>query len=356
MATKRRGGLGRGIGALIPQTQGEGERPVDVFFPANGAAKAAVDDAAVTEQAARAVLAEAAEDVDAAQARLSDSDAAQGEDLREVPGATLTRLDVADIVPNRSQPRTEFDEEALEELTHSVREFGVFQPVVVRRIEPAPASGEPHYELIMGERRLRASKRAGLDTIPAIIRSTADENMLRDALLENLHRAELNPLEEASAYQQLLSDFGITQEQLAERIGRSRPQISNTIRLLRLPETVQSRVAAGVLSAGHARAILSLDGDADAMQHLAEKIVNEGLSVRAAEAVASEQPREKRPKPRAGGVQAQLGEIADRLGDRFDTRVAVKLGAKKGQIIIDFATIADLKRILAELGDPGFGA
>lgn len=331
MATKKRGGLGRGIGALIPQSPSSGERPVDVFFPANGSTLPGAEPA---EQLA----------VGAADA-----------DLQEVPGAQLTRLLVADIVPNRLQPRTEFDEEALEELTHSVREFGVFQPIVVRAIEPAPVAGEPRYELIMGERRLRASKRAGLETIPAIIRSTADEHMLRDALLENLHRAQLNPLEEASAYQQLLADFGITQEQLAERIGRSRPQISNTIRLLRLPEAVQTRVAAGVLSAGHARAILSLDGDGDSMQRLADKIVNEGLSVRAAEAVASEEPKRRAPKPRAGGVQAQLVEIADRLGDRFDTRVAVKLGAKKGQIIIDFATIADLKRILSELDDPGFG-
>lgn len=338
MATKKRGGLGRGIGALIPQGSSDGSSPVDVFFPA---AKA---------QQVQADLANAAQSDAQPGADASESE------LQAVPGATLSRLPVEDIVPNRVQPRTEFDEAALEELTHSVREFGVFQPIVVRRIEPAPAEGEAHYELIMGERRLRASKRAGLETIPAIVRSTADENMLRDALLENLHRAELNPLEEASAYQQLLSDFGITQEQLATRIGRSRPQISNTIRLLRLPEPVQARVAAGVLSAGHARAILALDGDADGMQRLADKIVNEGLSVRAAEAAAQDEPKAKKSRPRAGGVQAQLGEIAERLGDRFDTRVAVKLGAKKGQIIIDFATIADLKRILTDLGDPGFGA
>ncbi len=339
MATKKRGGLGRGIGALIPQS-GEGERPVDVFFPdrsQNAAAGGPVDAESVVEAAPvedRAVA------------------------LREVPGATLTRIALGDIVPNRAQPRTEFDEEALEELTHSIREFGVFQPVIVREIEPRPAAGEPRYELIMGERRFRASGRAGLDEIPAIVRSTADEHMLRDALLENLHRAQLNPLEEASAYQQLLADFGITQEQLAERIGRSRPQISNTIRLLKLPEPVQVRVAAGVLSAGHARAILSLDGQADsseAMQRLADKIVNEGLSVRAAEAAAGELPKaSSRKKPRAGGVQGQLDEIAERLGDRFDTRVHIKLGAKKGQVTIDFATIADLKRILEELGDPGF--
>ena len=337
MATKKRGGLGRGIGALIPQSPASGERPVDVFFPATPGAGAPAGGAA-----AEIAVREAEQAIEA-------------DGLQEVPGARLTRLAVEDVVPNRVQPRTEFDEEALEELTHSVKEFGVFQPIVVREIVPAPASG-PRYELIMGERRLRASKRAGLDTIPAIVRLTADEHMLRDALLENLHRAQLNPLEEASAYQQLLADFGITQEQLATRIGRSRPQISNTIRLLRLPEPVQARVAAGVLTAGHARAILSLDGDSEAMQRLADKIVNEGLSVRAAESAASEEPKRKTPKPRAGGVQAQLGEISERLGDRFDTRVAVKLGAKKGQIVIDFATIADLKRILTELGDPGFGS
>ena len=198
MATKKRGGLGRGIGALIPQAS-EGERPVDVFFPnrtsapaeGNGVANAAGEpDADVT----------------------GATDGTVDSELREVPGAKLTRLKLSEIVPNRVQPRTEFDEEALEELTHSIREFGVFQPVVVREIEPTPAAGEPRYELIMGERRFRASGRAGLEDIPAIVRSTADEHMLRDALLENLHRAQLNPLEEASAYQQLLADFCITQE------------------------------------------------------------------------------------------------------------------------------------------------
>lgn len=341
MATKKRGGLGRGIGALIPQAPSSGERPVDVFFPAKGSTGA--------QEPVGAVVTEAP----AERTGAADDTNEPTPELQEVPGAKLTRLSVTNVVPNRLQPRSEFDEEALEELTHSVREFGVFQPIVVRAIEPAPASGA-QYELIMGERRLRASKRAGLETIPAIVRSTADEHMLRDALLENLHRAQLNPLEEASAYQQLLQDFGITQEQLASRIGRSRPQISNTIRLLKLPETVQTRVAAGVLTAGHARAILSLDGDPESMQRLSDKIVNEGLSVRAAEAVAAEEPKRKPPKPRAGGVQAQLSEISERLGDRFDTRVSVKLGAKKGQIIIDFATIADLKRVLTELGDPGF--
>lgn len=334
MANKKRGGLGRGIGALIPQSHSDGERPVDVFFPGTPVKGAA---AAAVQQAAGDVSRETSEGF-----------------LQEVPGARLAELNVFDIEPNPDQPRHEFDEEALEELTHSVREFGVFQPVVVREKSPAPEPGEPRYQLIMGERRLRASKRAGLTTIPAIVRSTADENMLRDALLENLHRAQLNPLEEASAYQQLLQDFGITQEQLAERIGRSRPQISNTIRLLKLPERVQKQVAAGVLSAGHARAILGAGADSETMQKLADKIVNEGLTVREAEAAAQKAPKAKKAKSRPGGIQTQLNEIAERLGDRFNTRVNVKLGAKRGQVVIDFATFEDLRRILAELGDPGF--
>lgn len=336
MSTKKRTGLGRGIGALIPQAPEGAERPVDVFFPASPEADA------VSERA---------------EGRAGVGAGATGDEsaLQEVPGAQLVHLNPELITPNRAQPRTEFDEEALAELEHSVREFGVLQPIVVRAIEPTPPPGEPQFELIMGERRLRASKRAGLASIPAIIRSTADEDMLRDALLENLHRAQLNPLEEASAYQQLLSDFGITQEQLAQRIGRSRPQISNTLRLLQLPTSVQQRVAAGVLSAGHARAILSLNDSAEAMQALADKIVNEDLSVRDAEALASRDSKRRPLKPKAGGRQGQLDEIAERLGDRLNTRVRVSLGAKKGQIVIDFATVQDLNRILTELDDPGFG-
>ncbi|HUH52882.1 MAG TPA: ParB/RepB/Spo0J family partition protein [Microbacteriaceae bacterium] len=320
MVAKKKSGLGRGIGALIPQTGASEERPVDVFFSS----------------------------------RTEKDESSVAENLQEVPGASLTTLDVSDVIPNRAQPRREFDEEAMQELTHSVREFGLFQPIVVRLIHPKPKKGEPRYELIMGERRLRAAKRANLTNIPAIIRGTEDEHMLRDALLENLHRAQLNPLEEASAYQQLMQDFGATQEELAQKIGRSRPQISNTIRLLKLPETVQTKVAAGVLTAGHARAILSLDGDIELMEKFADKIINEGLSVRAAEEVATKMPKRRLPKPRAGGLQGQLDEIAERLGDRFNTKVHVKLGAKKGQVAIDFATIDDLKRILTELGDPGF--
>jgi ParB family chromosome partitioning protein len=206
------------------------------------------------------------------------------------------------------------------------------------------------YELVMGERRLRATKEAGLDSIPAVVKDTANEDMLRDALLENLHRSQLNPLEEASAYQQLLADFGITQDELASRIGRSRPQISNTIRLLKLPEPVQVRVAAGVLSAGHARAILSV-GDPDEMQRLADKIVNEELTVRAAESLAAKEPKAARVKPAAGKRQDFLDDLGTRLGDRLNTRVKIALGARKGQISIDFATVQDLRRILTELGE-----
>jgi len=320
MAAAKRTGLGRGIGALIPTAEEQPprsstERPVDVFF--------------------------AAETPDG---------------LVNVPGARLASLDPDDIVPNAQQPRTEFDQEALDELVVSVREFGVLQPVVVRPRAGAGA-GEPHYELIMGERRLRATKIAGLGSIPAIVRDTADEAMLRDALLENLHRAQLNAIEEASAYQQLLADFGITQEELASRIGRSRPQITNTLRLLRLPEPIQRRVASGVLSAGHARAILAA-GEPAAMQRLADKIVNEDLSVRAAEAAVS-QVRPARagatPRPTKGRRQGQLDEIAERLGDRLDTRVRIALGASKGTLTIEFATVGDLNRILGELGEEGFG-
>ncbi|MDF2442198.1 MAG: ParB family transcriptional regulator, chromosome partitioning protein, partial [Subtercola sp.] len=275
-------------------------------------------------------------------------------ELVSVPGARLASLDPRTIVPNAKQPRVEFDADDLAELVASIREVGVLQPIVVRELARI-GSADQQYELVMGERRLRASRELGLETIPAVIKETADENMLRDALLENLHRSQLNPLEEASAYQQLLADFDITQDQLATRIGRSRPQITNTIRLLKLPTSVQRRVAAGVLSAGHARAILSVV-DADEMSRLADKIVNEDLSVRAAEAVASRAPRAKRVRPTAGRRNDHLDEIAERLGDRLNTRVKVSLGATRGQIVIDFATIQDLNRILGEMGEPDFGS
>lgn len=330
----KRTGLGRGIGALIPTSEPSSEaRPVDVFFPG------APSDEAVSPESTPEAAREAA----------SSGEATESEDLIEVPGARLAQIDPHAIVPNPRQPRTHFDADDLAELVHSVREFGVLQPVVVRDV------GDGTYELIMGERRTRAAREAGLTSIPAVIRDTADEHLLRDALLENLHRSELNPLEEASAYQQLLSDFGITQEELASRIGRSRPQISNTIRLLKLPLPVQQRVAAGVLSAGHARAILSVE-DPDAMQRLADKIVNEDLSVRAAEAAAKapDAGRARPSKPQAGARRAHLDEVAERLGDRLNTRVKISLGSRKGQISIDFASIQDLNRILDEIGETGY--
>ena len=328
----KRTGLGRGIGALIPTTEPSAARPVDVFFPGAPGSAAPSAPVVTVEQIV-------------AQGR------APSDDLVAVPGTRLVEIDPHDIVPNPRQPRTHFDADELAELIHSVREFGVLQPVVVR------SNDDGTYELIMGERRTRAAREAGLTSIPAIVRDTADEHLLRDALLENLHRSQLNPLEEASAYAQLLDDFGITQEELGGRIGRSRPQISNTIRLLKLPVPVQQRVAAGVLSAGHARAILSL-GDVDAMQRLADKIVNEDLSVRAAEAAARLQDAlpARRARPQAGGHRGHLDEVAERLGDRLNTRVKVSLSARKGQVTIDFASIGDLNRILGELGEPGYGA
>lgn len=293
-----------------------------------------------------------AKDADHAQNEQDEAD----EGLVEVPGATYAELPLDQIIPNTRQPRNVFDEEELEELAASIREVGVLQPVIVRPLA-APISGQPkaRYELIMGERRWRASELAGIETVPAIIRHTQDEDLLRDALLENLHRAELNPLEEAAAYQQLLEDFQCTQEELSRRIVRSRPQISNTLRLLKLPPLVQRRVAAGVLSSGHARALLGLS-DPGAMERLAQKIVSEGLSVRQVEEIVA-LGDEPTASPTGGRRRArrygpELGELSSRLADRFDTRVKVEMGAKKGSIKIDFASIDDLNRILGVLS-PG---
>ena len=302
---EKKGGLGRGIGSLIPTSDKSTERPVDIFFPAGGTKEPA---------------------------------------LAAVPGARFGHLDVTAIIPNAKQPRSVFEPEAFQELVHSIRELGVLQPIVVREIK------EGSYELIMGERILRASKEAGLKKIPAVIRETEDQNMLRDALLENLHRSDLNPLEEASAYAQLLEDFGITQEQLADRIGRSRPQITNTLRLLKLPASVQRQVAAGVLSAGHARAILGAP-DSSRMEYFATKTVNEGLSVRSLEElVGFDKQKAKKPKIKQGGKQDLLKEMAEGLGDQLNTKVKIVLGRKKGQLVIEFATVADLNRILGEIG------
>jgi ParB family chromosome partitioning protein len=262
--------------------------------------------------------------------------------LAPVPGARFADVAIDSIVPNPQQPRSVFEAEAFAELVHSIKEFGVLQPIVVR----TKGAG---FELIMGERRLRASKEAGLTTIPAVVRETADENMLRDALLENLHRANLNPLEEASAYKQLLEDFGTTQEQLADKLGRSRPQITNTIRLLKLPMAVQTKVAAGVLSAGHARALLGAPDDST-IQSLAERVVREGLSVRGLEELVSGvKPKPIKGKITPGGKQDMLKEMAEKLGENLDTVVKIQLGRKKGQLIIEFGNLADLRRIVAQI-------
>ena len=332
MADKK-GGLGRGIGALIPTTA-PSDRPIDVFFAGANAQQLA------------------AGTPDGVQSGAAAGSVAGAEGLVPVPGATFAHIALAQIVPNRVNPRTVFDDEALSELIHSVKEFGVLQPIVVR--PSGEKDGKPAFELIMGERRFRAAKEAGLVNIPAVVRDTADEDMLRDALLENIHRANLNPLEEASAYQQLLQDFGITQDQLAEKIGRSRPQITNTIRLLKLPVEVQKRVAGGVLSAGHARALLSLPSE-DRMVHFANRVISEGLSVRSLEeAVALDNPKPTSPAGggviRPGGRMDALKEISEKLGDQLDTKVKIALGAKKGQLTIDFATVADLQRILKLIG------
>jgi len=269
--------------------------------------------------------------------------------LSPVPGARFAEIPVGSIAPNPKQPRSVFDDEALEELRDSIEQVGFLQPIVVREL------GADKYELVMGERRWRAAQALGRESIPAIVRDTRDDAMLRDALLENIHRANLNPLEEAAAYQQLLDEFGATHEELARRIGRSRPQISNTIRLLNLPPRVQNRVAAGVLSAGHARALLSLD-DHEGQEHLATRIVAEGLSVRATEELValaatgadggSAAAHKRRSKPHAPA----LSDLADRLSDRFDTRVRVDIGRSKGKITIEFATVDDLERIVGIIG------
>ena len=297
---ERRGGLGRGIGSLIP----EGDRnAVDVFF---------------------------------------GSDSKQPIGVEVAPGARLAQLNLDQITPNPQQPRTVFEADAFAELVHSIREFGVLQPIVVR---PLGAG----YELIMGERRLRASKEAGLLSIPAVVRETADENMLRDALLENIHRANLNPLEEASAYKQMLEDFGTTQDQLADKLGRSRPQITNTLRLLKLPMDVQDKVAAGVLSAGHARALLSTN-DETTMRELANRVIREGISVRGLEEIVSgAKIKPGKATIRPGGKQDMLKELAEEVGDHLNTVVKISIGRKKGQMVIEFGNLVDLRRIIQDI-------
>jgi len=337
--TQRRG-LGRGLGSLIPTGPPEQAGPrveeqdsgtgSGGYVGAHSAVQSAVDSAETKGENG-----------------LNGSGSATGTLLEERPaevaGAYFAELPVSSITPNARQPRQDFEEEAMAELVHSIREVGLLQPVVVRR------TGESSYELIMGERRWRAVQEVGLDTIPAIVRQTGDDAMLRDALLENLHRSELNPLEEAAAYRQLLDDFGCTHEELAGRIGRSRPQISNTLRLLNLSPAVQRRVAAGVLSAGHARALLGVT-EPSGQDRLAGRVVSEGISVRGLEELVAvgevgrddEEPRVRPARPTAPG----LTELGDRLSDRLDTRVKVTLGRSKGKIAIEFASLTDLERIV----------
>jgi ParB family transcriptional regulator, chromosome partitioning protein len=325
-----RRGLGRGLGALIPTAAEQDERTGTASAVAAGL-NHTVHPAGPNGQ------------------QSGDASTEQTAPMNEVAGARFAELPVSSITPNPRQPREVFEEEAMSELVHSIKEVGLLQPVVVRRI------GDDRYELIMGERRWRATGDAGLDTIPAIIRDTSDDAMLRDALLENLHRAQLNPLEEAAAYQQLLDDFGCTHDELAGRIGRSRPQISNTLRLLRLTPPVQRRVAAGVLSAGHARALVAIEQE-EAQDRLAGRVVSEGLSVRALEEIISigagqtddgstRRPRANKP------VAPGLVELSNRLSDRFETRVKVDLGKSKGRITVEFASLDDLQRIV-DIMDP----
>jgi ParB family chromosome partitioning protein len=307
----RRGGLGRGLAALIPTAPAPGVATVDLVT-------------------GRVPHAERASAVPSAPDRF-------GAIYREVP--------ITSVRPNPRQPRQVFDDHALAELMHSIREFGLLQPIVVREL----ANGR--YELVVGERRLRAAKDAGLQRIPAIVRQTDDDAMLRDALLENIHRVQLNPLEEAAAYQQLLQEFEVTHEQLADRLGRSRPVITNTIRLLKLPVAVQRRVAAGVLSAGHARALLALD-DPGAQEDLAARIVAEGLSVRGTEEAVTVArngaPAKRKLAPVRKPMEAPgLQDLAERLSETFETRVKVELGRRKGRIVVEFGSVDDLERIVA---------
>ena len=404
-------GLGRGLGALIPQASEQTpqnapsapSRPLDVFFPEGssagkrgGSAKDLLQPKRGTASSkqkrpsmpsveaaggrrgggSRSALGggingsdsrQKAASVPAGAATVASHDAhtdnnvsretSVDHELLPVPGASFAEIAIDQIVPNTKQPREVFDEDDLKELSASIKEVGVLQPVVVRSI---PAKGrseklteflaekpEARYELIMGERRLRASELAGETTIPAIIRETEDGDLLRDALLENLHRAQLNPLEEASAYQQLMADFGATQEELAKRIARSRPQIANTLRLLKLPPSVQKKVAAQVITAGHARALLSLSTPEE-MERLAERIVAEGLSVRTTEEIVRLGKAKATPRPRARQQRplSPLGEsVVSALSDTYDTRVTITEGRKKGRIVIEFAGADDLQRI-----------
>jgi ParB family transcriptional regulator, chromosome partitioning protein len=323
---RRKGGLGRGLASLIPTGPADGDADSGRLGPRIGDA--------------------------AADVLLGGPPAGAAADATGI-GAVYREIDPALIEPNPRQPRQVFDEEALAELVHSIREFGLMQPIVVRAVDGSQreAPGGPRYQLVMGERRWRAAQAAGMTAIPAIVRETGEDNLLRDALLENIHRVQLNPLEEAAAYQQLLDEFGVTHDELAARIGRSRPLITNMIRLLRLPIPVQRRVAAGVLSAGHARALLSLEGGPDAQETLAARIVAEGLSVRATEeavTLANRSDTAQPAPPRRKPIQMPgLQDVAEQLSGAFDTRVTVSVGKRKGKIVIEFGSVDDLQRIVA---------
>ncbi|GAA2123692.1 ParB/RepB/Spo0J family partition protein [Streptomyces synnematoformans] len=349
--TERRRGLGRGLGALIPAAP----TPADDSGPLVGGATMSPGAVPViVSERTAPPEAPGYEEQPPPENAYEAPPAVEGPvESGEVAGAHFAEVPLDAITPNPRQPREVFDEDSLAELVTSIQEVGLLQPVVVRRLGP------DRYELVMGERRWRACREAGMERIPAIVRATDDEKLLLDALLENLHRAQLNPLEEAAAYDQLLRDFECTHDQLADRIGRSRPQVSNTLRLLRLSPPVQRRVAAGVISAGHARALLSVE-DPGEQDRLAHRIVAEGLSVRAVEEIVtlmgSEPKSGRRTKaPRAGNrMSPALTDLASRLSDRFETRVKVDLGQKKGKIVVEFASIEDLERILGSMA-PGEG-
>ncbi|MCF2537673.1 ParB/RepB/Spo0J family partition protein [Streptomyces sp. FB2] len=344
--SERRRGLGRGLGALIPAA------PTEKTVPPPALGGSAGTSAAAPVLSDRGVAAAKVATLPPVSRETEELPSHSSAETPSAPmGAHFAEIPLDEITPNPRQPREIFDEDALQELVTSIQEVGLLQPIVVRQLGPS------RYELIMGERRWRACREAGLEAIPAIVRATDDEKLLLDALLENLHRAQLNPIEEAAAYDQLLKDFNCTHDQLADRIGRSRPQVSNTLRLLKLSPKVQNRVAAGVLSAGHARALLSVD-DPEEQERLAYRVVAEGLSVRSVEEIVTlmgsrpqKAPRSK--GPRAGSVPSPaLSDLATRLSDRFETRVKVELGQKKGKITVEFASPEDLERILSTLA-PG---
>ena len=327
-----RRGLGRGLGSLIPTAP-----PQDAATSVDAGAGAEVPAPAADSTAAASTSAGVG--ADPSGSPQAPSTVADGSYFAELP--------IRQVRPNARQPRQVFDEEAMAELVHSITEVGLLQPIVVRRV------ADDEFELIMGERRWRASQEAGLDLIPAIVRATDDTDMLRDALLENLHRSQLNPLEEAAAYGQLLEDFGCTHDELAQRIGRSRPQISNTLRLLKLSPAVQRRVAAGVVSAGHARALLTIE-DPDLQDRLAARVTAEGISVRGLEEIVSLGPGQTsaaRTSPRNRPTAPGLADLAERLSDRLETRVKVDLGKSKGKITVEFASLDDLRRIV-DVMDP----